>query len=282
MSTFFILAHKSYSTSFNKGKERCCNLQHHPQCQQGNYKSIFAALNEPSIDYGFSRLSKLVPRHPGDPERLPKEVVLKRAADLAEALYAMPRGGLGGRADSYSNYTSQLAAIQHEHSGSGYPGEVGEEYRGAQNSPPRPYTDPPVTPVSSSGYISGMTGVSVPGSPGIFNSASSSEFQFCTYCSQCCSPYQFLFSFLPGTVHFQNLFVFILFLASSPSPQEKSSQESSHLLAQMQQMQKYQAESKHYLASSSLADSKSTMFPPPMQYMGTMVPHLSSWQLAAH
>ena len=54
-----------------------------------------------------------MPRHPGDPERLPKEVVLKRAADLAEALYAMPRGaaGLGGRPDSYSNYTSQLAAI---------------------------------------------------------------------------------------------------------------------------------------------------------------------------
>ena len=53
-----------------------------------------------------------MPRHPGDPERLPKEVVLKRAADLAEALYAMPRGaGLGARPDSYSNYTSQLAAI---------------------------------------------------------------------------------------------------------------------------------------------------------------------------
>ena len=139
----------------------------------------FPALNEPSIDYGFSRLSKLVPRHPGDPERLPKEVVLKRAADLAEALYAMPRGGLGGRADSYSNYTSQLAAIQqHEHGGSGgYPGEV-DEYSRAQNSPPRPYSDPPVTPVSTSGYISGMSGVSVPGSPGIFNSASSSK---CTY-----------------------------------------------------------------------------------------------------
>ena len=69
-------------------------------------------MQEPSIDYGFSRLSKLVPRHPGDPERLPKEVVLKRAADLAEALYAMPRGaGLGSRPDTYSNYTSQLAAI---------------------------------------------------------------------------------------------------------------------------------------------------------------------------
>lgn len=30
------------------------------------------ALNEPTIDYGFQRLQKLIPRHPGDPEKLPK------------------------------------------------------------------------------------------------------------------------------------------------------------------------------------------------------------------
>ena len=30
------------------------------------------ALTEPTIDYGFQRLGKLVPRHPGDPEKLPK------------------------------------------------------------------------------------------------------------------------------------------------------------------------------------------------------------------
>lgn len=50
-----------------------------------------AALSEPTIDYGFQRLQKLIPRHPGDPEKLPKEIILKRAADLAEALYSMPR-----------------------------------------------------------------------------------------------------------------------------------------------------------------------------------------------
>lgn len=49
------------------------------------------ALTEPTIDYGFQRLQKLIPRHPGDPEKLPKEIILKRAADLAEALYSMPR-----------------------------------------------------------------------------------------------------------------------------------------------------------------------------------------------
>jgi len=34
--------------------------------------SVQTALSEPNIDYGFQRLMKLVPRHPGDPERLPK------------------------------------------------------------------------------------------------------------------------------------------------------------------------------------------------------------------
>lgn len=33
---------------------------------------LLAALNEPTIDYGFQRLQKVIPRHPGDPERLPK------------------------------------------------------------------------------------------------------------------------------------------------------------------------------------------------------------------
>uniref|UniRef100_A0A8C7JEB4 EBF transcription factor 1 n=1 Tax=Oncorhynchus kisutch TaxID=8019 RepID=A0A8C7JEB4_ONCKI len=51
---------------------------------------VSSALNEPTIDYGFQRLQKVIPRHPGDPERLPKEVILKRAADLVEALYGMP------------------------------------------------------------------------------------------------------------------------------------------------------------------------------------------------
>lgn len=52
---------------------------------------FLVALNEPTIDYGFQRLQKLIPRHPGDPEKLQKEIILKRAADLVEALYSMPR-----------------------------------------------------------------------------------------------------------------------------------------------------------------------------------------------
>ena len=79
-----------------------------------------SALTEPSIDYGFHRLGKLVPRHPGDPEKLPKEIVLKRAADLAEALYSMPRNNQlaltaagSPRSPSAISASAQQAAAMH-------------------------------------------------------------------------------------------------------------------------------------------------------------------------
>ncbi|XP_064568193.1 transcription factor COE4-like isoform X2 [Zonotrichia leucophrys gambelii] len=59
-------------------------------CKGAPRRFVYTALNEPTIDYGFQRLQKVIPRHPGDPERLPKEVLLKRAADLVEALYGVP------------------------------------------------------------------------------------------------------------------------------------------------------------------------------------------------
>jgi early B-cell factor len=68
-----------------------------------------AALSEPTIDYGFQRLQKLIPRHPGDPDKLPKEIILKRAADIAEALYSMPRSPSGGTSSGFNSYSGQLA-----------------------------------------------------------------------------------------------------------------------------------------------------------------------------
>uniref|UniRef100_A0AC35U6U4 Transcription factor collier n=1 Tax=Rhabditophanes sp. KR3021 TaxID=114890 RepID=A0AC35U6U4_9BILA len=50
-------------------------------------KFTYSALCEPAIDYGFQRLQKLLPRYPGDPDRMPKDLILKRAAELAEAIY---------------------------------------------------------------------------------------------------------------------------------------------------------------------------------------------------
>lgn len=41
-------------------------------CKGTPGRFIYTALNEPTIDYGFQRLQKVIPRHPGDPERLPK------------------------------------------------------------------------------------------------------------------------------------------------------------------------------------------------------------------
>ncbi|CAL4109381.1 unnamed protein product, partial [Meganyctiphanes norvegica] len=60
-------------------------------CKGAPGRFVYVSLTEPKIDTGFERLSKLIPRHPGDPEKLPKEIILKRAADLAEAVYCMPR-----------------------------------------------------------------------------------------------------------------------------------------------------------------------------------------------
>ncbi len=73
---------------------------------KNNEQFFVLALSEPTIDYGFQRLQKLIPRHPGDPEKLSKEIILKRAADLAEALYSMPRSP--GGSTGFNSYTGQL------------------------------------------------------------------------------------------------------------------------------------------------------------------------------
>ena len=89
------------------------------------YILIFLALSEPTIDYGFQRLGKLVPRHPGDPEKLPKEIVLKRAADLAEALYRsppVPQNMLGFT----TGYTGQLSVSAGDNANGQWPGAEGE------------------------------------------------------------------------------------------------------------------------------------------------------------
>lgn len=54
---------------------------------------VVSALNEPTIDYGFQRLQKVIPRHPGDPERLPKVstkfIVLLNMAKLFTACFCL-------------------------------------------------------------------------------------------------------------------------------------------------------------------------------------------------
>ncbi|XP_031766770.1 transcription factor collier isoform X2 [Galleria mellonella] len=139
-------------------------------CKGAPGRFVYVSLNEPTIDYGFQRLQKLIPRHPGDPEKLPKEIILKRAADLAEALYSMPRNnqlGLGAPRSPpasmpFNSYTGQLAVsvqdtaasqwTEEEYARSG--GSVSPRYCSAASTPhaaPATYPHPqhyPAPPTS--------------------------------------------------------------------------------------------------------------------------------------
>ncbi|XP_078530683.1 transcription factor COE3-like isoform X3 [Lissotriton helveticus] len=181
-------------------------------CKGAPGRFIYTALNEPTIDYGFQRLQKVVPRHPGDPERLPKEVLLKRAADLVEALYGMPHNNqdhlLKRAADiaevlyNVPRNTSQLTSLTGNHAHSGMMGinsfgsqlavNIAEANQGTDQGysrntssvSPRGYV-PSSTPQQSNyntitssmnGYGGGgMTGLGVPGSPNFLNGSTANS-----------------------------------------------------------------------------------------------------------
>ncbi|MXQ94376.1 hypothetical protein E5288_WYG001174 [Bos mutus] len=182
-------------------------------CKGAPGRFVYTALNEPTIDYGFQRLQKVIPRHPGDPERLPKEVLLKRAADLVEALYGMPHNNqeiiLKRAADiaealysvprnhnqiptlgntpahtgmmGVNSFSSQLAVNVSETSQAN--DQVGYS-RNTSSVSPRGYA-PSSTPqqsnystvsTSMNGYGSGaMANLGVPGSPGFLNGSSANS-----------------------------------------------------------------------------------------------------------
>ncbi|XP_030650190.1 transcription factor COE3 isoform X6 [Chanos chanos] len=182
-------------------------------CKGAPGRFVYTALNEPTIDYGFQRLQKVIPRHPGDPERLPKEVLLKRAADLVEALYGMPHNnqeiilkraadltealysvprshnqlpsltGSGAHSSmmGVNSFSSQLAVNISEASQGDQ--EVGYS-RNSNSVSPRGYV-PSSTPQQSNyntitstmnGYgAAGMTNLGVPGSPSFLNGSTANS-----------------------------------------------------------------------------------------------------------
>ncbi|MEQ2187403.1 hypothetical protein GOODEAATRI_004385 [Goodea atripinnis] len=121
----------------------------------------------------------------GDPEKLAKDMLLKRAADIAEALYSVPRPhsqlqGLPsspahGSVMGLGSYPSQLGVSI------GDPGQSSQGYiRNSSSLSPRGYPSASTPQQSSYGGSGGMTGgygtvpmtsLGVPGSPG-FSSAS--------------------------------------------------------------------------------------------------------------
>ncbi|XP_060558997.1 transcription factor collier-like isoform X3 [Ruditapes philippinarum] len=137
-------------------------------CKGAPGRFVYTSLTEPTIDYGFQRLMKLIPRHPGDPERLPKEIILKRAADLAEALYSMrnpnqlslpaPRSPPMNNTPTmsgFNTYSGQLAVSVQEN------GQWEDGYNRGQSSSvsPRGYGSTGSTPHSNgSAYSSTMNG----------------------------------------------------------------------------------------------------------------------------
>ncbi|NWX76655.1 COE3 factor, partial [Alca torda] len=180
-------------------------------CKGAPGRFVYTALNEPTIDYGFQRLQKVIPRHPGDPERLPKEVLLKRAADLVEALYGMPHSNqdiiLKRAADiaealySVPRNPSQLSSLAGTHGPAGMMGvnsfgsqlavNIGDSPQGTEQGysrntgsvSPRGYV-PSSTPQQSSysgaaginGYGGGtMAGLGVPGSPSFLNGSTANS-----------------------------------------------------------------------------------------------------------
>ncbi|XP_055016090.1 transcription factor COE3-like isoform X2 [Boleophthalmus pectinirostris] len=185
-------------------------------CKGAPGRFLCAALNEPTIDYGFQRLQKVIPRHPGDPERLPKEVLLKRAADLVEALYGMPHNNQELILKRAADLTEALYSVPRGHNqlpslGSQPHGMMGvnsfssqlavniseasqeQGYsRTSSSVSPRGYA-PSSTPQQSNyntitssmnGYGSGMTNLPVPASPSFLNGATGNS----AYASSCSCP----------------------------------------------------------------------------------------------
>ncbi|XP_016895003.1 transcription factor COE3 isoform X2 [Cynoglossus semilaevis] len=179
-------------------------------CKGAPGRFVYTALNEPTIDYGFQRLQKVIPRHPGDPERLPKEVLLKRAADLVEALYGMPHNNQEIILKRAADLTEALYSVPRSHnqlpslSGSAHSGmmsvnsfssqlavniseasQAEQGYSRNSNSvSPRGYA-PSSTPQQSNyntitstmnGYgAAGMTNLGVSGSPSFLNGSTANS-----------------------------------------------------------------------------------------------------------
>ncbi|XP_058230964.1 transcription factor COE3 isoform X2 [Hemibagrus wyckioides] len=180
-------------------------------CKGAPGRFVYTALNEPTIDYGFQRLQKVIPRHPGDPERLPKEVLLKRAADLVEALYGMPHNNQEIILKRAADLTEALYSVPRSHNqlpsltgSSAHSGMMGvnsfssqlavniseatqadQGYSRNSNSvSPRGYV-PSSTPQQSNyntitstmnGYgAAGMTNLGVPGSPSFLNGSTANS-----------------------------------------------------------------------------------------------------------
>ena len=86
-------------------------------CKGAPGRFLYTSITDPTLDQGFQRLSKLVPRYTGDHDKLNKELVLKRAADLIESIYtttAMSQRSARPPATSLSGFNAAYASAGHQ------------------------------------------------------------------------------------------------------------------------------------------------------------------------
>uniref|UniRef100_A0A8D2MKZ2 EBF transcription factor 2 n=1 Tax=Zonotrichia albicollis TaxID=44394 RepID=A0A8D2MKZ2_ZONAL len=153
-------------------------------CKGAPGRFIYTALNEPTIDYGFQRLQKVIPRHPGDPERLAKTQLYLKLQSHQNSPISCKSGknGTGSPAHSsmmgINSYGSQLGVSISESAQGNNQGYI----RNTSSISPRGYSSSSTPQQSSySTSSSSMNGYSnvpmgnlgVPGSPGFINGSPS-------------------------------------------------------------------------------------------------------------
>lgn len=97
-------------------------------CRDSPGRFVYNQPTESSIDYVYQRLLKLVTRYPGDPERLNKETVFKRSADLLEQLLSTVSG-------NPHHFALPTPPSDHDETNyTGYPNTFDAYSRGGQSS----------------------------------------------------------------------------------------------------------------------------------------------------
>jgi len=126
-----------------------------------SYRFTYVSLTEPSIDYGFQRLQKLLPKYPNDPDRLPKDVILRRAADLAEALYSRTADpSLTYATAAYSQFESELVADYARNHASPHRSLTGSYSHGALYQPPGAYSSTGSNLQTAANFLNSSLGTS--------------------------------------------------------------------------------------------------------------------------
>ena len=80
-------------------------------CKGAPGRFVYISVNEPSIEQGFQRLCKLVPLYPGDHDKPSKESILKRAADIIEAMYTQTISQRGSALQSHRSPATSLSGF---------------------------------------------------------------------------------------------------------------------------------------------------------------------------